>query len=351
MAGGAVRNLAILGPGAYFLGDLAGRALKPWISIEQIPNVVTSTSTALVKRPTGHVVQYKPAGSLTVHSSGTSNVAKPSTGSALAIGPPGMSTRRGYKLNPYRNGYRRKGYYRKGYRARKFGYARMRNLPIEMKYYDTSVNDAVTTTLGSWTNSNVNCVYEVDEAGVASSYTSTTLIPTRQGSGYGSVNGNTYKLFKMRCRGQISPSVLSDQDDINQSQVTRVALVLDKCPNGTQVTGPYVFQDSGANPTNSFDFQNVYSSKGRFKILGDQTNVHHIEAAMTDATNKSSQQPGLVMFDFKYVFKKPYKVNIKPGASASSVNQTINCNIFLLLQTSNKAVTISCANRAYYKDI
>ena len=85
----------------------------------------------------------------------------------------------------------------------------------ETKYFDTSFNVPIVGASGNWTSTEVACDAYVDADGSTAAYTASALIPSAIGSGYGQVDGNRYKLKKIRARGQITRAPSSDQADMN----------------------------------------------------------------------------------------------------------------------------------------
>ncbi len=224
----------------------------------------------------------------------------------------------------------------------------------ETKYFDTGINHAVTWAGSDWSDSEVPCDNYVNSSGSAAAYTDSCLLPTAIGSAYGEVNGNRYKLKKIRVRGIISTNVQVDQADVSQAAMVRIMLIHDEQPNGAQAQGEDIMQDIGATPENLFSFKRVAASSGRFRILKDNFIILQPAVSGTDGTNTNSNTLKAETFSFQYQPNVPILVNVKSGSATPTIASTINCNMFLLLAgnlaAAAVATTVRGASRAYYVD-
>jgi len=225
---------------------------------------------------------------------------------------------------------------------------------LETKYFDVGINTAVTFAGTSWADSEVPADNYVNSSGAAAAYTDSCLIPTAVGSGYGQVNGNKYKLKKIRVRGDLLVPTVSDAADVSQGRVVRLMLVRDKQPNGAQAQGEDVIQDMGTLGENLHSFMRVADNIGRFEILKDKTYVLNVTSAGTDGASTNSVGFQTAKFKFNHMFKKPIDVSIRSGNATPTVAGTVNENIFLLLGGSGAAAAVACTiqgvSRAYYCD-
>lgn len=234
----------------------------------------------------------------------------------------------------------------------------------ETKYFDTAIDTTVTWNGATWADSEVPCDFYVNSSGSSAAYTDSALIPSAVGSGYGQVNGNRYKLKKIRVRGSISKASASDQADAGNSVDFRLMLIMDTQPNGSQAQGEDVMADFGAAASNLYSFKNTSSSSGRFRILKDKfmtldvTNSQ-LDNALSTGTPQGSSYTGswaynTKFFSFQYSPRSPIQVNIKSGNATPTVAGLESCNIFLLLAGTAagaaQAVVIRGASRAYYVD-
>lgn len=219
----------------------------------------------------------------------------------------------------------------------------------ETKYFDVGINVDMVGSNTDWSDTEVPCDNYVNTSGAAAAYTDACLIPTAGGAGYGQVDGSRYKIKKLRIRGRIFKSTVSDAADMTQPIPVRLVLVEDTQPNGSQAQGELVFQDIGGAET-TYAFQNTAQNSGRFRILKDQTFQIFNIVAGTDAANTNSL--GYNGYDFSFTYKPvtPKLVNIKVGSATPNVSQTITSNMFLLLQSAGNTVTIQAASRCYYMD-
>ncbi len=224
----------------------------------------------------------------------------------------------------------------------------------ETKYFDCGFNGAITWTGSDWSASEVPMDNFVDSSGSSSAYTDSCLLPTAIGSAYGQVNGNRYKLKKIRVRGIVSINVQSDQADVKIGTNVRLMLIHDEQPNGAQAQGEDIMQDIGAAGENLFSYKRVAESSGRFRILKDDFIMLQPATAGTDGTNTNSVATQSAMFSFQYQPNSPILVNIKSGNATPTIGGTINCNMFLLLAGNQGQAAVATfirgASRAYYVD-
>lgn len=132
----------------------------------------------------------------------------------------------------------------------------------ETKYFDVGIQTTVTTAGTTWADTEVFADNYVNSSGTPAAYTDAALIPSAQGSGYGQINGNRYKLKKIRVRGNIYAAPLVDQNDAPYPVTARLLLIMDTQPNGTQAQGETIMQDFGAAGENIHAFKAVSSASG-----------------------------------------------------------------------------------------
>jgi len=224
--------------------------------------------------------------------------------------------------------------------------------PQETKYFDCGFNAVVTWAGTDWSASELPCDNYINSSGTAAAYTDSCLIPTAIGSGYGQVNGNRYRLKKIRVRGQIDPGFASDQADVLGTTTVRMLLVMDTMPNGAQAQGEDVLQDFGATGENIFAFQRVSAQSGRFRVLKDQVFEADVSAAGTDGASTNSIGFKDPNFSFTYTPKTPITVNVRAGNATPTIAGTVDCNIFVLVGAVRSGaavgVTVYGCSRAYY---
>jgi len=250
----------------------------------------------------------------------------------------------------------------RGYLARiPYGQQARRVVPMvypgETKYFDCGINAAVTWAGTDWSASEVPCTNYINSSGTAAAYTDSCLLPTAIGSGYGQVNGNRYRLKKIRVRGQLAPGVASDQADVPGTVTVRALLVMDTMPNGAQAQGEDVMQDVGDYSSNAYTFQRVSNTGGRFRILKDKWFRNNPAVAVNNAgATTVSEAYTNSIFKFQWVPKVPVEVNIKAGNATPTVAGLSNLNIFLLAYSYNQGaggaqtVNVNAACRTYYFD-
>jgi len=244
-----------------------------------------------------------------------------------------------------------------GYRA---GLAASRNrllMAPETKYFDVAIDAPITTAGTSWADTEVPCDFYVDSSGSAAVYTDSALIPSAVGASYGQVDGLKYKIKKLRVRGCLAVANNSSTSLTTGAVLTRLMLVMDTQPNGTQAQGEDVMQDIGIYASNGYSFQRVANTGGRFRILKDK--IYSINASTagydTIGTHMSNSYNGQT-FKFQWTPKMPPEVNVKAGTATPSIAGLSNLNIFLLAYAYNPAgggvqsITINAASRCYYVD-
>lgn len=224
----------------------------------------------------------------------------------------------------------------------------------ETKYFDCGINTAVTFAGTDWSDTEVPCDNYINSSGAAAAYTDSALIPSANGSAYGQVNGNRYKLKKLRIRGNLSATPLSDSADASTGIDCRVLLIHDTQPNGTQAQGEDVMQDFGAVGENLFSFKRVSANSGRFRIIKDEWINLKVTNSQTDGASTGSIAFATEHFSMQYVPKKAITVNIKSGNATPTIGGLVDNNFFLLLAGTRagaaQEVIIRAASRAYYCD-
>lgn len=234
--------------------------------------------------------------------------------------------------------------------------SRVSALVPETKYFDVGINADVTAAGTTWADTEVPADNYINSSGSPAAYTDSALIPSAVGSGYGQVNGNRYKLKKLRVRGHVSYANPTGGAVSAIPVAYRLLLVMDTQPNGAQAQGEDVLADFGTNLENLYAFKNTSSSSGRFRILKDlmgmlvpQTSVNNASAATISTSFR--MEP----FSFQYVPRTPIQVNIKSGNSTPTVAGLESCNIFMLAYAVDEAgsirvLTVAGCSRAYYCD-
>jgi len=225
----------------------------------------------------------------------------------------------------------------------------------ETKYFDVGISSAVTFAGTSWADSEVPADFYVNTSGVAAAYTDSCLLPTAIGSGYGQVDGQKYKLEKLRVRGRLIAGSLSDQPDVTQPTNVRLLLVEDTRPNGAQAQGEDVLQDLGNTPENMYTFMRVADNTGRFRIWKDIQVQLGVSGVGADSLVAATNSIGFMGKYFKFSVAPRKEVSVKVGNATPTIAGTISSNFFLLCggERAGTAVPVSvfCASRAYYTEM
>lgn len=225
-------------------------------------------------------------------------------------------------------------------------------LTPETKYFDVGINNTMNTAGTDWTGTEVPCDNYVNSSGTAAAYTDSALIPSAIGSGYGQINGNRYKIKKIRVRGIVTAAAVSAQSAAVSGTTYRLMLVMDTQPNGAQAQGEDVMQDIGGVET-VFAYKRVANAGGRFRILKDEIFTLTTGVQFNDAATTGTFSFEPYFFSFQYQPKTPILVNVKSGNSTPTVAGLETCNIFLLLATNNGSTfepLIQASSRCYYCD-
>jgi len=225
-------------------------------------------------------------------------------------------------------------------------------MPVESKYFDTSFSQTVAVT-ADWVDTEVPCTNYIQSDGTTvGAYTSSALIPSAIGAGYGQINGNKYYLTKLRVRGLLNPAPAVDQADVSSPMLARVSLIMDTQPQGAQAQGESIFTDMGTSAQAGMSFLAMAAgSGGRFRVLKDKFYVLQPAVAGTDGASTNSVNNTGTFFKFNINFKRPLAVQLKANSSTPTVASLSNYNIFLLAHaTTGPAVTIVGTARAVYKD-
>ena len=240
-------------------------------------------------------------------------------------------------------------------------YARASTFAPETKYFDTAFAATVTAAGTDWSSTEVACTSYINSSGAVAAYTDSALIPSAQGTGYGQVVGNKYKLKALRVKGYVKCAVTTAQTSPNETRMCRVMLVMDKQPNGSQAQGEDIMQDMGAGANNINSYMRVSEGAGRrFTVLADKILRLHPTGEMRSGAlaadpivaSMSFQSP---QFHFTYTPKKPLEVQIKSGNATPTIAGLVTANIFMLAFGVDAAGTaiahvVNGNARAYYCD-
>ncbi len=224
--------------------------------------------------------------------------------------------------------------------------------PPETKYFDTAVEAHVIGTAGDWSGTEVPCDTKLNSNGTTvGAYTSSSLIPSATGTGYGEVIANRYLLKKLRIKGAVVGQINQDQADVATGKVVRLVLVMDTNCDGAQAQGENIFTDFGTDQVNVHSFLNMGSTAGKFRILKDIRLMLNPAAFVNDHATNSSTNSNVnegELFHMVWTPKKPLAVTLKgPLSTTAQTSQLQNINIFMLALTEENA-TVSFCCRAYF---
>jgi len=231
-------------------------------------------------------------------------------------------------------------------------YARSKATPPETKYFDTAFTGTVAAG-ADWTGTEIaNEFYITSDGTTVGAYTASALIPSAIGAGYGQVNGSKYFLKKIRIKGQVVPTVRSDQADVIAATAVRIMLVQDMQPNGAQAQGEDIVTDLGTTFEAHYSFLAMAAGAGgRFRILKEKNFLMQPATAGTDGASTMSTSNTGAQFKLNYTWKTPVQVMLKANSSTPTTASLSNCNVFMIAHaTAAISPVINGASRAYYCD-
>lgn len=182
-------------------------------------------------------------------------------------------------------------------------------LGIEHKFLDVSIPATnMTTTFTCYDPSTVNCINAVV-----------------QGDGATQRDGRSYIIDSVLVQGEIEVGATSTTNGPGScsDRVCKIALVLDRQTNGTQMNGNLVYADS-TDINDVYTFRRLDQMK-RYKVLRSKTIKFPVSLGAVTYLNglgieQQDTYPMKVPFSFIYKFKKPIKVNCGDATSGAVSN-------------------------------
>lgn len=217
----------------------------------------------------------------------------------------------------------------------------------EMKYFDTSYNAVSLSSGNDWSAAVLSASnYMNADGSTISAYSLAPMIPSAVGSSYGQVVGNKYMIRKLKVRGFLRPDITNGGvADTGVDCRSRLVMLMDKQPNGTQSQPTDIFTDWGSNFNNLDSFQAVGTAgMSRYRVLYDRTFVHHVEA-VNSATGDTTYSA--IPIKISKTFKKGIVVNIRSNSSVPAMASLYDCNIFLVGLTYNESAGSAGAVKLY----
>lgn len=212
-------------------------------------------------------------------------------------------------------------------------YSPVSSMRPEMKYFDLSYGGVQFSTANDWSAAVMAASsYIAADGTTVTAYNIAPMIPSAIGSGYGQVIGSKYRIRKLKLRGTIMPEPDVTQTYPSTDARTRMMVLMDKQPNGSQVQPSDLLTDWGTNVNNLDSFLAVGTAgASRYRVLYDKTFIHHCEAAVNNATAGScSTTQGAIPIRWTKTFKKPLVVSIKSNSSTPAVASLYDTNIFIV---------------------
>lgn len=204
------------------------------------------------------------------------------------------------------------------------------------KYFDCRFDGGLASN-NDWTSAVIAMDQYINQDGsTASTYTDAAVIPSAVGSGYGQVNGNRYKIHKIKVRGCVITPFASAGSGAGVAGRVRVLLVLDTQPNGAQASAASLFADWGAANQNIDTFMSMAGSgAGRFMILADWREILQPCVVYWDGTTVRNGLEGK-LFEFEKTWKKGLEVHLKGGATTPTIASLSDRNMFLVGMSYNE---------------
>lgn len=208
----------------------------------------------------------------------------------------------------------------------------------ERKYFDSEVNAFTLPTTAQFFT---NC--EADPAALNCLFAPVT------GDDIQNRTGRKVQVISIKIRGEIQLGAQSNQAVQDQMSLVRLALVMDKQTNGTQLSSEDVFATPTAAVGNGYlSFQNP-AFFGRFKVLKDKYMTLSPPVSVYDGTN--IEQSGYSRF-FKWniKFKKPIVVHFNATNGGTVADIVDNSFHVLGGQTTGGLVVLSYKCRTTFFD-
>jgi len=212
-------------------------------------------------------------------------------------------------------------------------YSPVSRMRPEMKYFDTSFGGVQFSTANDWSAAVMAAsAYMAADGSTVTAYNIAPIIPSAIGSGYGQIVGNKYAIRKLKVRGVILPEASVTQTYSGIDSRTRLLVLMDKQPNGSQVQPTDLLTDWGSNYNNLDSFLAVGTAgASRYRVLFDRTYIHHVEGTSNNTTaGSTSTAQSAIPVKWTKTFKKPLMVNVKSNSSTPAVASLYDCNIFLV---------------------
>jgi len=204
----------------------------------------------------------------------------------------------------------------------------------EMKYQDMEYSNVIVSS-PSWTGT------------MSDPATFNTLSVPTVGAAINQRIGKGIKIHKVKIRGRIVFNPAEAQAGAFASQQVRLAVVLDKQTNSSQMTGAQIFT-SGTTTTSAVNaFQNI-DSFGRFRVLKDKTyTIEDPNLAGTDTVHdvNGKSRP----FKFSINFKKPLDVRFN-ATNGGTIADIVDNSIHVVCNAINTGFNLAYVSRVCYKE-
>lgn len=215
----------------------------------------------------------------------------------------------------------------------------------ERKYYDSLLSAANVAGSTNWQGTELVPLVKL-----------TLCVPT-QGSGISNRIGRKIAVHKIKVRGVLVPTVLSDQADMVNPPSVRLLLVQDKQTNGSQMQGEEIMQAPATATTalTNTSFQSL-ANFGRFRVLKDKQYTWAHNSSGTDGANTNSIASHIKPFKFTVNFRKPVIVHFNSqngGAGDGDIGDIVDNSFHIIgnQQVGNWTVTCSYNARTVFTDL
>lgn len=189
----------------------------------------------------------------------------------------------------------------------------------ERKYFDSNVAVNIVAISSSWSGAEVDPV------------TLNTLCVPVLGSDYNNRIGRKIQVLSIKIRGSFGVPAQTSQVSADTPSKVRLALVLDKQTNATQLNAEDVFSSGGAADAINM-FQNP-AFFGRFRILKDKTYKLQDPNFVYDGTDLKQQ--GLILnFKMTHKFAKPIYIHFN-STNGGTVADIVDNSFHLICGASS----------------
>nr|AJP36424.1 putative capsid protein [Avon-Heathcote Estuary associated circular virus 15]AJP36426.1 putative capsid protein [Avon-Heathcote Estuary associated circular virus 15] len=162
------------------------------------------------------------------------------------------------------------------------------------------------------------------------------LFAPTQGNDISNRESRSCFVYSITVRGSIEMLGQGQQTAIDNNQIARLVLVLDKQTNGTQMSSEDLLTTNSGESPMVYAYQNT-ANFGRFQILKDQF-IEFEPCNIGGVTGSFWQGGGRKMFKLKHTFKEPIRVNFG-STNGGTVADIVDNSFHIICGTQNASIT------------